>query len=64
MRRIRRFFRAGAGFLTQLGAALIKTIVTSVVVCFVVVTVMHYMGVPVPNPTDLLRGVIRFVRLT
>jgi hypothetical protein len=64
MRRMRRFVRAGSGFLTQLGAALIKTILTSLVVCFVVVSIMHYMGVPVPNPIDLLRGVIRFVRLT
>ena len=64
MSRIRRFSRAFSGFLPQLGVALIKTILTSLVVGFVVVSLMHYMGVPVPTPADLVRGVVRLVRLT
>ena len=59
MRRIRRFFRAVSVFLTQLGAAFVKAIVTSMVLGVVVVSIMHYMGVPVPSAADLLRGVSR-----
>jgi len=63
MRRIRRFLRAVSVFLTQLGAALLKAVVTSLAVGIVVVSVMHYMGVPVPNPDDLLRGVSRLAHI-
>lgn len=63
MRRIRRFLRAVSAFLTQLGAALLKAVVTSVAVGVVVVSVMHYMGVPVPNAIDLLRGVSRLAHI-
>ncbi len=55
--------RAVSVFLTQLGAALLKAVVTSVVVGVVVVSVMHYMGVPVPNLVDLLRGVSRLAHI-
>ena len=54
--RIRRFFRLVSAFLTQLGAALLKALVTSVVLGVIVVSIMHYMGVPVPSAHDLLRG--------
>jgi len=59
MRRMRRIRRSVSAFLTQLGVALIKTVVTSIVVGFIVVLFMHYMGVPVPDPTELLQGVSR-----
>jgi hypothetical protein len=59
MRKIRRLLHAVSAFLTQLGVALLKAVVTSVAVGAVVVSVMHYMGVPVPHAVDLLRGVSR-----
>ena len=55
--------RAVSSFLTQLGAALVKTIVTSLAVGIVVISVMHYMGVPVPSSDDLLRGVERLAHV-
>jgi len=63
MRRIRRFSRSASSFLTQLGAALVKAVVTSMVVGVFVVSVMHYMGVPVPSAHDLLRGVSRLANI-
>jgi hypothetical protein len=62
--RVRKVVRAGSTFLTQLGAALLKALVMSVVLGFVVVTIMHHMGVPVPSAADLLRGVSRLARVT
>ena len=53
--RIRRFFRSVSAFLTHLGGALFKVLVTCVVLGVVVVSIMHYMGVPVPSAHDLLR---------
>ena len=50
--RIRRFFRR----VSAVGAALLKALITSVVLGVVVVSIMHYMGVPVPSAHDLLRG--------
>ena len=61
--RIRRFFRSVSAFLTQLGAALFKALVTSMVVGVVLVSIMHYMGVPVPSADDLLRGVSRLAHI-
>ncbi len=61
--RIRRYLRSLSAFLTQLGAALLKAVVTSLVVGIVVVSVMHYMGVEVPNADDLLRGVSRLAHI-
>lgn len=55
--RMRRVFRAVSSFLTQLCAALLKAVVTSLVLGLFLVTVMHHMGVPVPSVTELLRGV-------
>ena len=63
MRRVRRYLRAVSTFLTQLGVALLKTVVTSLVVGIVVISVMRYMGVPVPAAADLLRGVSRLAHI-
>ena len=57
MRSIKRAFRSFSLFLSHLCGALFKTIVTSVVVGMFVVTMMHYMGVPIPSAIELLRGV-------
>jgi hypothetical protein len=61
--RIRRLLRAVSAFLTQLGAALLKTVVTSVVLGVVLVSVMQYMGVPVPSAHDLLGGLSRLAEI-
>ncbi len=61
--RIRRYARKLSSFLTQLGAALLKAVVTSVVLGVVVVSIMHYMGVPVPSGDELLRGVTRLAHV-
>lgn len=63
MRKIRRLFRSVSAFLTQLGAALIKAVVTSMVLGVVLVSVMHYMGVPVPSANDLLKGMSRLANI-
>ena len=55
--RIRRIVRSTSTFLTQLGAALVKTVFTSIVLGAVVVAVMQYMGVPVPSAHELLGGI-------
>lgn len=52
--RMRRAVRSVSTFLTQLGAALVKTVFTSVILGIVVVSVMQYMGVPVPTAHELL----------
>jgi uncharacterized protein (DUF111 family) len=57
--RMRRAVRSVSTFLTQLGAALLKAVVTSVVLGLVLVTIMHRIGVPVPSAMELLRGVER-----
>ena len=49
--------------MTQLFAALLKTLVTSALLGLVVVTIMHHMGVPVPNFNELLRGVERLAHV-
>jgi hypothetical protein len=61
--RIRRYLRKLSSFLTQLGAALLKALVTSVLLGVVVVSIMHYMGVPVPSGDDLLRGVSKLAHV-
>jgi len=63
MRRIRRYLRKFSSFLTQLSVALLKAAVTSVVLGVVVISIMHYMGVPVPSGDDLLRGVERLAHV-
>jgi hypothetical protein len=61
--RMRRVVRVVSSFLTQWCAALLKAVVTSMVVGLLVVTIMHYMGVPVPSAADLLRGVSRLAHV-
>jgi hypothetical protein len=63
MRRIRRVLRHLSSFITQLGLAFLKAIVTSIILGIAVVSVMHYMGVPVPSADDLLRGVSRLAHV-
>ena len=57
--RIQRVVRAVSSFLTQLCVALVKAVVTCMVLGLFLVTIMHYMGVPVPSAADMLRGVSR-----
>jgi hypothetical protein len=61
--RIRRILKHVSSFLTQLGAALVKAVLTSVILGMVLVSVMHYMGVPVPSTDELLRGVSRLAHV-
>lgn len=55
----RRLFRSLSAFFTQLSVATLKAVVTSVVLGVVVVSIMQYMGVPVPSAHDLLGGLSR-----
>jgi len=48
---------------TQVGAAMLKAIVTSVALGVLVVAVMQYMGVPVPSANDLLGGLTRLTHV-
>ena len=57
--RMRRVVRSVSSFLTQLFAALLKAVVMSMVLGLFLVSIMHYMGVPVPSAAELLRGVSR-----
>jgi len=41
----------------------LKAVVTCVVLGAVVVSIMHYMGVPVPSTADLLRGVSKLAHI-
>ena len=61
--RIRRYAKKFSSFLTQLCVALLKAAVTSVVLGVVIVSIMHYMGVPVPSGDELLRGVERLAHV-
>ena len=61
--RIQRYLRKVSKFMTQLGAALMKAVLTTVILGIVVVSIMHYMGVPVPSSDDLLRGVERLAHV-
>jgi hypothetical protein len=54
---IRRYARSFSTFLGNLLGAVVKAAVTSVVLGAVLVSVMHYMDVPVPSAVDLIRGV-------
>jgi hypothetical protein len=60
--RIRRVFRSVSTFVNGLAGAVVKAVVTSMVLGVVVVSVMHYMGVPVPSAHDLLGGLSRLAR--
>lgn len=61
--RIQRYLRKVSKFMTQLGAALVKAVLTTFILGVVVVSIMHYMGVPVPSSDDLLRGVERLAHV-
>jgi hypothetical protein len=49
-------------FVNGLAGAALKALVTSMVLGVVVVSVMHYMGVPVPSAHDLIGGLSRLAR--
>lgn len=61
--RMRKVVRSVSTFMKQVFVALLKAVVTSLVLGFVTVSVMHYMGVPVPSANDLLRGVERLAHV-
>lgn len=63
MRRIRKFLRSVSIFLTNLCGALLKAVVTSMALGLVVVSVMKYMGVPVPSANDLIGGISRLANV-
>lgn len=46
-------------FVSGLAGAVVKTVVTSMVLGVFVVSIMHYIGVPVPSADDLIRGLSR-----
>lgn len=57
--RIQRVIRSTSVFVAQLSMALVKAVITSVLIAAFAVGLMHYMGVPVPKPQDLLDGLER-----
>ena len=57
--RVQRLVRSFSGFVAQLGMALVKAVVTSALIGAFAVGLMHYMGVPVPSPHDLMDGLTR-----
>lgn len=61
--RIRRAVRYVSTFVSGLAGAAVKAAVTSIVVGVVLVSVMHYMGVPVPDAKDLLGGLSRLAEV-
>jgi hypothetical protein len=61
--KFRRFLRRVSSFVTQLGAAMLKAVLTTFILGIVVVSIMHYMGVPVPSGDDLWRGVERLAHV-
>jgi antibiotic biosynthesis monooxygenase (ABM) superfamily enzyme len=61
--RIRRYARSFSTFLGNLLGAVLKAAVVSVVVGACLVSLMHYMGVPVPSAVDLIRGVSRLANV-
>jgi len=61
--KIRRYARSFSTFLGNLFTAVFKAAITSMLLGILVVSVMHYMGVPVPSAGDLLRGVSRLANV-
>lgn len=51
---LRRLARLVARFLTMLSLAVLRVILTSVVFATCVMVMLHYLGVPVPGPSELL----------
>ena len=58
--RMRRVARSVSAFVTQMGIAMLKALITSVALGVVLVSVMQYIGVPVPSAHDLLGGLSRW----
>jgi hypothetical protein len=42
---------------------MVKAVLTTFILGIVVVSIMHYMGVPVPSSDELLRGVERLAHV-
>ena len=61
--KFRRYLRRVSSFVTQLGAAMLKAVLTTFILGILVVSIMHYMGVPVPSGDDLWRGVERLAHV-
>ncbi len=61
--RFRRLLRSLSAFLRQLCGAVLKAVVTSLFLGAFVVALMHYMGVPVPSPNDLLGGLSKLAKI-
>ena len=61
--RIRRVVRYVSTFVNGLFGALVKAVVTSLALGMVLVSVMHYMGVPVPRAVDLIGGLSRLAEI-
>ena len=61
--KFRRYLKRVSSFLTQLGAAMLKAVLTTFILGILVVSIMHYMGVPVPSGDDLWRGVERLAHV-
>ncbi len=62
--RIRRVYRSVSTFVSGVAGAMVKAVATSVVLGVVLVSVMRYMGVPVPSAHELLGGLTRLARLS
>lgn len=60
--RIRRVFRSWSTFVSHFLGATLKAVITSVALGMAVVSIMHYMGVPVPSAHELLGGLSRLAR--
>ena len=61
--RIRRVFHSASTFVSQSFVALVKALVMSMVVGVFLVSIMHYMGIPVPSAHDLLGGLTKLARI-
>jgi len=57
--RIRRLLRSLSVFVSQLGIALLKAVVTGALIGAFAIGLAHYMGVPMPSAHDVLGGLSR-----
>jgi hypothetical protein len=57
--RIRRVFRSVSTFVSRLAGAMLRAVVTSMLLCVFLVSIMYYIGVPVPRAADVLSGLSR-----
>ena len=51
---MRRFFRLVATLLSKVCLAVVRAIITTVVFTACVMVMLHYLGLPVPGPSELL----------